>query len=62
MQRTRRVLGALGTALAAGAFIYIAGADLIPELHRATDWRSSTLQFLAVVAGFAVMAALLAID
>ena len=49
-------------ALAAGAFIYIAGADLIPELHRATDVRSSVLQFLAVVAGFAVMAALLALD
>lgn len=49
-------------ALAAGAFIYIAGADLIPELHRAIDLRSSVLQFVAVVAGFAVMAALLALD
>jgi zinc and cadmium transporter len=49
-------------ALAAGGFIYIAGADLIPELHRATDWRSSIMQFLAIVGGFAIMAALLAID
>ncbi len=49
-------------ALSAGAFIYIAGADLIPELHRATDLRASILQFLAVVAGFAVMAALLVLE
>ncbi len=46
-------------ALSAGAFIYIAGADLIPELHRETDWRVSLLQFLGVSAGFAVMAGLL---
>ncbi len=46
-------------AISAGAFIYIAGADLIPELHRATDWRISFLQFLGMSAGFGVMAALL---
>jgi len=49
-------------ALSAGAFIYIAGADLIPELHRATDWRVSLLQFFGVSAGFAVMAALLLLE
>jgi zinc and cadmium transporter len=49
-------------ALSAGAFIYIAGADLIPELHRDTDVRAAIMQFIAVVAGFAVMAALLALD
>lgn len=49
-------------ALSAGAFIYIAGADLIPELHRATDLRVSILQFVSVAAGFGVMAALLALD
>jgi zinc transporter ZupT len=45
--------------MSAGAFIYIAGADLIPELHRATDLRTSLLQFVGVIAGFATMAALL---
>jgi zinc and cadmium transporter len=49
-------------AISAGAFIYIAGADLIPELHRATDVRTSVLQFLGVSAGFAVMAALLLLE
>jgi zinc and cadmium transporter len=46
-------------AMSAGAFIYIAGADLIPELHRATDLRTSLVQFVGVTAGFATMAALL---
>ncbi len=49
-------------ALSAGAFIYIAGADLIPELHRATDWRTSLWQFIGVTGGFAVMAALLLLE
>ena len=46
-------------AITAGAFIYIAGADLIPELHRETDVGTSTVQFLAMVGGFAVMGLLL---
>ena len=46
-------------AISAGAFIYIAGADLIPELHRQNDFRSSVIQFVGIVAGFAVMGALL---
>jgi len=49
-------------ALSAGAFIYIAGSDLIPEMHRATDIRVSILQFVGIAAGFGVMAALLAIE
>jgi zinc and cadmium transporter len=49
-------------AMSAGAFIYIAGADLIPELHRATDLRTSLLQFIGVIAGFATMAALLLLE
>jgi len=46
-------------ATSAGAFVYIAGADLIPELHRTNDWRSSIVQFVGIVGGFAVMALLL---
>jgi zinc transporter ZupT len=49
-------------ALSAGAFIYIAGSDLIPELHKQTAMRVSILQFVGVAAGFVVMAALLALD
>lgn len=46
-------------AMTAGAFIYIAGADLIPELHRETNAWTSAVQFLAMVGGFAIMALLL---
>jgi zinc and cadmium transporter len=49
-------------AISAGAFIYIAGADLIPELHRTNDFRSSAIQFLGMSCGFAVMALLLLIE
>ena len=49
-------------ALSAGAFIYIAGSDLIPELHKETQLRVSILQFVGVAGGFCVMAALLALD
>jgi zinc and cadmium transporter len=46
-------------AMSAGAFIYIAGADLIPELHRATEARVSVLQFMGIAAGFGTMGVLL---
>jgi zinc and cadmium transporter len=49
-------------AITAGAFIYIAGADLIPELHRETATRVSVVQFVSMVAGFGVMAALLLLE
>ena len=48
-------------AISAGAFIYIAGADLIPELHKGTEVWVGVVQFLGITAGFAVMAALLAV-
>lgn len=49
-------------AISAGAFIYIAGADLIPELHKGTGVREGILQFVGISAGFAVMAALLGLE
>jgi zinc and cadmium transporter len=49
-------------AISAGAFIYIAGADLIPELHKGTDIRIGIIQFLGITAGFVVMAALLLLE
>lgn len=46
-------------AMSAGAFIYIAGADLIPELHRDNDFGASATQFAGITSGFAVMGLLL---
>jgi len=44
-----------GLALAAGGFIYIAGSDLIPELHKEKVWHKTILQLLAVLAGIAAI-------
>jgi len=44
---------------AAGTFIYIAGSDLIPELHREVEAHKSLLQFFAFAAGVGIMLALL---
>lgn len=41
--------------IAAGGFIYLAGSDLIPELHREKSKRKSLLQFVAILAGLALM-------
>lgn len=41
--------------LTAGGFIYIAGSDLIPELHHNTDVKISILQLLALLGGIAIM-------
>lgn len=46
----------------AGGFIYMAGSDLIPELHHHTSPRHSLVQFVMIVAGVGVMALLLALD
>ena len=43
----------------AGAFIYIASTDLLPDLHKEPEAGRSLLQLVALVAGVAVMAALL---
>ena len=48
--------------LAAGGFIYIAGSDLIPELHKEVGIKKSLLQLVAFVLGIMIMAALLALE
>jgi len=48
-------------AFAAGGFVYIAGSDLVPELHRTTDAGKSAVQILFMAAGIAVMFLLLSI-
>ncbi len=45
--------------LSAGGFIYIAVADLIPELRKTNELKYSILQILAISAGVFVMVALL---
>jgi zinc and cadmium transporter len=39
----------------AGGFIYIAGSDLLPELHRESDPTKSVIQMIAMAAGVALM-------
>ena len=46
----------------AGGFIYIAGSDLIPELHHEHGVAGSVAQFIMVVVGISVMYALLLLE
>jgi len=45
--------------IAIGGFIYIAGSDLIPELHKEFETRKALLEILSLILGIVVMAALL---
>jgi zinc and cadmium transporter len=40
---------------AAGGFIYLAGSDLIPELHRESEVKKSLIQLGAILAGLVLM-------
>jgi len=46
----------------AGSFIYIAGSDLIPELHKETNLKKSGFQLLGLILGIGVMMLLLMIE
>lgn len=46
----------------AGGFIYIAGSDLIPELHNETKLHMSVRQLIAILCGIAIMFALLSLE
>lgn len=48
--------------VAAGGFIYIAGSDLVPELHRTVGWKKSLLQFVAITIGVGLMFLLLLLE
>lgn len=39
----------------AGTLLYVAGSDLVPELHKERRWKMSLLQGLAMVAGVGLM-------
>ena len=42
-------------ALAAGSFIYIAGSDLVPELHKTNNIKQSLQQIVAILIGIGIM-------
>ncbi|MBS3116762.1 ZIP family metal transporter [Candidatus Woesearchaeota archaeon] len=44
---------------AAGGFLYIAGTNLFPELHKECSWKESVIHFIALLAGIGIMVALL---
>jgi len=46
----------------AGGFIYLAGSDLMPELHKEVKLSRSIMQLLSIIAGVFVMALLLFLD
>jgi zinc and cadmium transporter len=46
---------------AAGGFIYVASADIIPELHKSTKISHSFAQLLCIMAGMGIMYLLLII-
>lgn len=46
---------------AAGTFLYIAGSDLIPELHKEAESKKSFFQFIAFSVGVGIMASLLSL-
>ena len=46
----------------AGAFVYIAGTDLIPELHKEPELRKSLLQGGALLLGIGIMALLVVVE
>jgi zinc and cadmium transporter len=56
------ILEAYGLPFIAGAFVYIAAADLIPELHHHSRGREAATIFLAFLAGIAVMYGFLALE
>lgn len=45
----------VATAFTAGTFIYIAGSDLVPELHKTEGIGRTVTQILAIAIGFGIM-------
>lgn len=48
--------------LTAGGFLYVAGSDLIPELHHEEKMSHSLVQLLCIVSGMALMAVLVVLE
>lgn len=49
-------------AFAAGSFLYIAGSDLVPEIHKTSDPKRSVIQFAAIIFGIGIMFLLLFVE
>lgn len=49
-------------AFAAGAFIYIAGSDLVPEIHKTRDVKKSAIQIVSIAVGILFMLSLTALE
>lgn len=47
--------GALIAAFTAGAFIYIAATDLIPELHKTSDMKKRAIELISFIIGILLM-------
>mgnify|MGYP001607799110 FL=1 len=47
---------------AAGTFIYIAGSDLIPELHKEVKFQKSLIQLITFLVGIGIMVSLIFLD
>ncbi|MDO8564695.1 MAG: ZIP family metal transporter [bacterium] len=45
----------VAASITAGAFLYIAGTDLVPELQRTPGFKKSLIQILSIALGFFVM-------
>jgi zinc and cadmium transporter len=55
-------ISALLTPIATGLFIYIAGSDLIPEMHKQTQLKHSLLQIFLFLCGIGVMVSLVVLE
>ena len=55
-------IGPLMVAFGAGSFLYIAGSDLVPELHKTSNVKHTLLQFLALLIGIGIMFLLLFLE
>ena len=49
-------------AFTAGHFIYIAGSDLIPELHKEVELKKSIVQFIFLILGISIMYSLIFLE
>lgn len=49
------LLGSMLLPIAAGNFLYIAGADLMPELHKETRLSQAALQLIVILCGVGIM-------
>ena len=55
-------LNAVLLPFAAGNLLYIAGSDLIPELHKEEGMKNAVLQLACMILGIAVMYAMLGLE